>query len=126
MIYCISVFPTVDVLTNAIYSDDLPVIKENIKRTFFETQSKVNKWVSDLKKKIDGDDDDEDVVQPPAQRYHPGISQQSYGTRRSGELGRRSGDRDRYDADPRVLGDDLTGLELRDDECMNLFLISSR
>lgn len=35
--------------------------------------------------------------------------------RRSAD-GRRSGDRDRYDADPQVLGDDFSALELRDAE----------
>lgn len=36
--------------------------------------------------------------------------------RRSGDMGRRSGDRERYDADPQVLGDDFSALELRDGE----------
>lgn len=36
--------------------------------------------------------------------------------RRSGDMGRRSGDRERYDADPQVLGDDFSALELRDSE----------
>lgn len=31
-------------------------------------------------------------------------------------MGRRSGDRERYDADPQVLGDDFSALELRDSE----------
>ncbi|KAI9794826.1 MAG: ubiquitin-binding protein cue5 [Peltula sp. TS41687] len=91
--------------------DDLPVIKENIKRTFFETQSKVNRWVADLRKKIDGEDE------PSNPGYNTSRPQQpSYGSRRSGDLGRRSGERVRYDADPKVLGDDLSGLELRDDD----------
>ena len=30
-------------------------------------------------------------------------------------MGRRSGDRERYDADPQVLGDDFAGLNMRDD-----------
>lgn len=100
-------------------TDDLPVIKENIKRTFLETQSKVNRWVADLKKKIDGEDE------PSTQGYNQGRPQQPYGSRRSGELGRRSGERERYDADPQVLGDDLSGLELRDDESEHACCISS-
>ncbi|KAL9100258.1 MAG: hypothetical protein Q9187_009387, partial [Circinaria calcarea] len=34
---------------------------------------------------------------------------------RSGEYAHRSGDHERYDADPQVLGDDFTGLHLRDE-----------
>jgi hypothetical protein len=40
------------------------------------------------------------------------------GIRKSAETGRRSGERDRYDADPQLLSDDFGHrLELRDDEC---------
>lgn len=101
-------------------TDDLPVIKENIKRTFLETQTKVNRWVADLKKKIDGEDDedeDDEMDHSRTQGFNTGLPPQQYGVvRRSGEFSRRSGDRDRYDADPRVLGDDFAGLELRDEE----------
>ncbi|MCJ1361713.1 ubiquitin-binding protein cue5 [Acarospora aff. strigata] len=98
--------------------DDLPVIRENIRKGFLETQSTVNKWVTSLKKKIDGEDDEDYPPQPPrpAQGYNAGPPQQSYGIRRSGELGRRSGDRDRYDADPQLIGDDFATLQLRDEE----------
>ncbi len=95
-----------------LYADDLPVIKENIRRTFLETQSKVNKWVADLKKKIDGEDPAPD--ESPTQGYGPARS--GFGAQRRGDVGRRSGELDRYDADPHVLGDDLAGLELRDDD----------
>ncbi|KAL4814045.1 hypothetical protein BDW67DRAFT_167014 [Aspergillus spinulosporus] len=98
------------------FDDDLPVIRENIRKGFLETQSKVSSWVQSLKKKIDGeddDDDDEDVNTPSARAY----GEESYGrSRRSGELGRRSGDRERYDADPHVLSDDFSVLELKDSE----------
>jgi hypothetical protein len=90
--------------------DDLPVIRENIKKGFLETQTKVNSWVANLKKRIDGEDVDEEddgYSAPP----------QTYGRpRRSGDMGRRSGDREHYDADPQVLGDDFSALELRDSE----------
>ena len=101
-------------------TDDLPVIRENIRKGFLETQSTVNKWVTSLKKKIDGEDDEDYPPQPPrpAQGYNAGPPQQSYGIRRSGELGRRSGDRDRYDADPQLIGDDFATLQLRDEEGM--------
>ncbi|KAI9676744.1 MAG: ubiquitin-binding protein cue5 [Trizodia sp. TS-e1964] len=97
--------------------DDLPLIKENIRKGFLETQSKVNKWVAEFKKKIDGDDEEEDggYRRTASQGFEPGPSKQSSGPRRSGEYARRSGDRERYDADPRVLGDDFTALDLRDD-----------
>lgn len=92
-------------------ADDLPVIRDNIRQGFMDTQTKVNSWVQNLKKRWDGEEVDN------AQ------SDQSYGeepaysrARRSGDLGRRSGDRERYDADPQLLDDDFAGLELRDSE----------
>ncbi|KAK3170884.1 hypothetical protein OEA41_002968 [Lepraria neglecta] len=94
------------------FDDDLPVIRDNIKKGFLETQSTVNKWVNSLKKKIDGEEED-DSQRPPRQGYQP---QQSYGGRRSNEFGRPSADRERYDADPQVLGDDFAGLSMKDNE----------
>jgi hypothetical protein len=38
--------------------DDLPIIKENLRKGFLETQSRVNGWISNLKKRMDGDGDD--------------------------------------------------------------------
>lgn len=98
--------------------DDLPVIRESIRKGFIETQTKVNSWVNSLKKKIDGEDDDEPPDQPPrpSQMSRAGPSPQPYGIRRSGEFGRRSGDRERYDADPQLIGDDFATLQLRDEE----------
>jgi len=91
-------------------SDDLPVIRENLRKGFLDTQNKVNSWVTNLKKRIDGEEVDEEPSQN--QRESP-----AYGRpRRSGDMGRRSGDRERYDADPQVLGDDFSALELRDSE----------
>lgn len=100
------------------YTDDLPVIRENIKKGFLETQSKVNSWVATLRKKIDGDDDEDDQGRPvqATSSYDTRPSPQVYGNRRSGDLERRSVDRDRYDADPQVLGDDFAGLQMRDHE----------
>ena len=95
--------------------DDLPVIRDNIRKGFLETQSTVNKWVTSLKKRIDGEEEDDFHNQPaaPAQGYAP---QQQYSGRRSSEFSRRSTDRDRYDADPQVLGDDFAGLRMQDNE----------
>jgi len=85
--------------------DDLPVIKENLRKGFLETQSKVNGWITNLKKKIDGEDEDG----PAPQGYNA-----QYRSRRSGD-GRQSGDYNRYDADPQVLGDDFAGIQLNAD-----------
>lgn len=94
--------------------DDLPVIKESLKKGFLETQSKVNGWITNLKKKLDGEDTEEG---PSTQNYNSGQHTQ-YRSRRSGE-GRRSGDYGRYDADPKVLGDDFAGIQLNEDGSKN-------
>jgi len=92
--------------------DDLPVIKENLRKGFLETQSKVNSWISDIKKRLDGDSPEESP---------PGSARPSNQYARSGnrtatefENPRRSSRDGGYDADPRVLSDDFTHLELRD------------
>ncbi|KAL9606081.1 MAG: hypothetical protein Q9179_000761 [Wetmoreana sp. 5 TL-2023] len=98
--------------------DDLPIIRDNIKKGFLETQSKVNSWVANLKKKIDGEDDDDFEGRPPpaGSGYNTGAPRQhSFGSR-NGDYPRRSADQDRYDADPQVLGDDFSNLQLRDEE----------
>ncbi|KAL4905723.1 hypothetical protein BDW74DRAFT_12253 [Aspergillus multicolor] len=93
------------------FDDDLPVIRENIRKGFLDTQSKVSSWVQNLKKRIDGEDEEE------ATHVARGYGDENCGRpRRSGDLGRRSGDRERYDADPQVLSDDFSALELRDSE----------
>lgn len=101
-------------------ADSLQVIGEKLKKSFLETQSVVSTWI---KKKIDGDEDEDEAYQHrptqparPATNYGPRSSPQQYGNRRSREFERRSVDRDRYDADPHVLGDDLATLQLRDHE----------
>ncbi|RDL39040.1 uncharacterized protein BP5553_03380 [Venustampulla echinocandica] len=80
--------------------DDLPIIKENLKKGFLETQTKVNGWITNLKKRIDGIDDDDDEMSSTQQGHKPGNA--PYRSRRSGD-GRQSGDYNRYDADPHVL-----------------------
>ncbi|KAL7623982.1 ubiquitin-binding protein cue5 [Parahypoxylon ruwenzoriense] len=90
--------------------DDLPVIKENLRKGFLETQTKVNTWFTNLKKKIDGEyDENEDETQPSKHQRHGGMG------RRSGEGYRRSADYNRYDADPQVLSDDFAGMTLHPD-----------
>ena len=93
----------------------MPILKDNIKKGFLETQSTVNKWVNSLKKKIDGEEEDDFQGRPTQQGYPP---RQRFGSRRSGEFGRRSAEREHYDADPQVLGDDFAGLQMRDNEGM--------
>ncbi|KAK9782931.1 hypothetical protein SCAR479_01274 [Seiridium cardinale] len=89
--------------------DDLPVIRENLRKGFLETQTKVNSWFTNLKKRIDGEYDSEEDESQPSRRTQPGSSQ------RPGEPGRRSTDYDRYDADPQVLSDDFAGIRLNPD-----------
>jgi hypothetical protein len=87
------------------------VIRDNIRKGFFETQSKVNSWMQNLKKRMDGE---ETEGEQSGQGYNEA---QGYSRpRHSGDMGRRSGDREHYDADPQVLSDDLTALELKDTE----------
>ncbi|KAL8775719.1 MAG: hypothetical protein Q9209_000215 [Squamulea sp. 1 TL-2023] len=95
--------------------DDLPVIRDNIKKGFLETQAKVNSWVTNFKKKIDGEDDDDFQGPPPsATSGYIAATTRPSSSGRSGEYTRRSADHDRYDADPQVLGDDFTNLQLKD------------
>lgn len=89
--------------------DDLPIIKENLRKGFLETQSKVNGWITNLKKKIDGEDEEDGS---PNQPYSS--TNAPHRSRRSGD-GRQSGDYNRYDADPQVLGDDFAGIQLNSD-----------
>ncbi|KAJ5160544.1 uncharacterized protein N7482_007548 [Penicillium canariense] len=96
------------------FEDDLPVIRDNFRKGFLETQTKVNSWFGNLKKQFNGEDEDEEERRS-SQQYEQQTS--AFGRpRRSGEPGRRSGDRERYDADPQVLGDDFSALNLRDGE----------
>ncbi|KAH9908005.1 hypothetical protein F4778DRAFT_457196 [Xylariomycetidae sp. FL2044] len=90
--------------------DDLPVIRENLRKGFVETQSKVNTWFTNLKKKMDGEyDSEEDESQPSRHRHQGNMG------RPGGEGSRRSADYHRYDADPQVLSDDFAGMKLQPD-----------
>lgn len=72
----------------------------------------MNAWVQNFKKKLEGDDDEPRSSGGYGQGYGEGYNR----PRRSGDSARRSGDRERYDADPQVLSDDFSALELRDAE----------
>ena len=109
-----------------VLADELPQIKENVRKGFLETQTKVNRWITDFRKKLDGEDNDDPYdgptrqdSPPRRQNYGPSQSEQLYGIRRSADVSRKSTDKDRYDLDNRVLDDDFTALELRDDEGMS-------
>lgn len=85
--------------------DDLPVIRENLRKGFLETQTKVNGWITNLRKKIEENFDESEE----------GMQRQRQTFQRQGEASRRSGDYDRYDADPQVLSDDFAGMKFSAD-----------
>jgi hypothetical protein len=89
--------------------DDLPVIRENLRKGFLDTQTKVNSWITNLRKRIE-----EEFDGPDDGSHGQAQGQQQ---RRSGEPSRRSNDYDRYDADPQVLGDDFASIKLNADGC---------
>ncbi|ODV91579.1 hypothetical protein CANCADRAFT_73015 [Tortispora caseinolytica NRRL Y-17796] len=84
--------------------DDLPEIRENLTKGFKDTRTKVNTWVENLRKKLDGEEDD-------SSQYD------SYGSRRYGQGQGRPARRRRggYDDDHRMLDDDFDRLAMRDD-----------
>lgn len=112
------------------FDDELPEIGRNIQQGFMQTQKTVNGWLNNLKKRIDGDEEDEDLYSGSRptrsgsgqfqgrQNYGPSQSEQMYGIRRSADVQRRSVEASRnYDADPHELDDStFQRLELRDDE----------
>lgn len=116
------------------FDDDLPEIGRNIQEGFMETQKRVNSWITNFKKKIDGEDEEDDLYNssqsgsrqntgnwPPRQDFGASQAEQLYGIRKAAEQqqqqARRSTETQRYDADPRELSEDeFTRLELRDDE----------
>lgn len=89
--------------------DDLPIIRENLRQGFFETQTKVNSWIDLLKKKIE-DNFDESEGGQNYNNHNSSNTNSGYG--RTGEPSRRSGD---YDADPQVLSDDFAGMRFNSD-----------
>lgn len=86
--------------------DDLPVIRENLRKGFVETQSKVNSWIANFKKKLD------DAFEEEEEEHRQSTA---YGRRPGEPSSRRSGDYERYDADPHVITDDFAGIKLSAD-----------
>ena len=91
------------------FDEDLPVIKENIKKGFIETQTKVTGWFNDFKKRIDGESPE---TSPPASARNSSSSYSRAGTRGQQRGGYDTVGRPSYDADPKVLSDDFTHLNV--------------
>ncbi|RKU47394.1 ubiquitin-binding protein cue5 [Coniochaeta pulveracea] len=87
--------------------DDLPEIKESLRKGFVETQTKVNSWFTNIKKKLEEQFDDNDAEE------RAGAS--SFIGRPTRNQQRRSADYDRYDADPAMLSDDFAGMQFNND-----------
>ncbi|KAL2021144.1 hypothetical protein VTK56DRAFT_7450 [Thermocarpiscus australiensis] len=100
--------PQDDEREHSFLEDELPVIKESLRKGFLETQTKVNTWFTNLKKKIDETFDEDDEP-----RAAQGSS--SFMGRPSRVQTRRSADYDRYDADPELLSDDFAGMKFHND-----------
>jgi hypothetical protein len=110
--------------------DDLPEIGRNIQQGFMDTQKKVNSWITNLKKRLDGDGDDEDLYTssqsssrqntgswPRRNDFGSSQQEQIQGIRKLSEQQRRSTETQRYDADPHEFREDeFERLELRDEE----------
>ncbi|KAK2066297.1 hypothetical protein P8C59_000127 [Phyllachora maydis] len=88
--------------------DELPVIKENLRKGFVETQNKFNSWITTLKKRIDGQFDERP-------ENEPGHGSDSFIGRPTRDQSRRSAEYDRYDADPELLSDDFAGMKFHND-----------
>lgn len=134
--------PSNDDRDYSFFDDELPVIQQNLKQGFLQTQTRVNKWISDFRKRIDGDEpvdasssdplyaDQARPSQPARHNFGASqasqlrgiqrLSQQQQGNAAAGAMSagastRRNRSADRYDADPKELGDNLDELYLDDD-----------
>ena len=111
-------------------ANDLPVIKKNLEQGFKETQSKVNSWITGLRKRIDGDDASDILAGQGTggerQNFGPSQADQLRGIRKTADLNRarRSMDTERYDADAPALGEDFGALALHDDGNSYIFILS--
>lgn len=95
--------------------DDLPVIRDNLRKGFEETQKQVNGWITNIRKKIEENFDESEEGGPSGQGQQGQQGQQQYGQYARQGQGRRSGDYHRYDADPQVLSDDFAGMKFAPD-----------
>ncbi|KAK9325825.1 hypothetical protein V1517DRAFT_313624 [Lipomyces orientalis] len=91
------------------FDDDLPVIKENLVQGFNETRARVNEWVANFKKKLDGDDN------PSTDYYASAGSGRAYSsTARPTSYNYRIGRQSSYDNDPTELDGNFSHLNLVD------------
>jgi hypothetical protein len=90
--------------------DDLPAIRENLRKGFVETQTKVTSWFNDIKNKIEKEWNDDDGEGASSRNRSDFMGRPSRdGTRRSGDYDHR------YDADPELLSDDFAGMKFNSD-----------
>jgi hypothetical protein len=92
---------------HSFFDDDLPVIKESLRKGFMETQTKVNSWFTNIKKKLDEQFDENEAEQT--------VGGSAFIGRPTRNQQRRSADYDRYDADPELLSDDFAGMKFNND-----------
>jgi hypothetical protein len=93
--------------------DDLPVIRENLRKGFQDTQATVNRWFQGVKKKFDETFDDREEGEGSE-------GPRPYQGRPSRDNTRRSNDYDHYDADPELLSDDFAGMKFNADGSRSL------
>lgn len=102
-------------------SNELPEIRKNLQQGFQQTQSTVNSWINNFKKRINPEESDEIVsgqgTGGQRQNFGPSQRDQLRGIRTNAQAmrDRRSMDNDRYDADAPALSENFGDLELRDD-----------
>ncbi|KAK9365471.1 hypothetical protein V1509DRAFT_378197 [Lipomyces kononenkoae] len=95
------------------FDDDLPIIKDNLIQGFNETRTRVNEWVANFRKKLDGEDTKTDYYASAGsgRAYSSTARQPSYNYR----IGRQSS----YDRDPTELDGNFSHLNLVDNAASN-------
>jgi hypothetical protein len=99
------------------FDDDLPEIKESFQKGFNETKVKVSSWMTNLRKKIDGEEGQPGIFGALGGTGTPRSSNDEYrrrSTERPSGDGRHGHDK-YYDRDPAEIADDFRGISLRDD-----------
>lgn len=83
------------------FDDELPQLRDNLTKGFNETKDKVNSWVENLKKKIDGDDKNPGVF---AGLFGGNGNENNGSNARYGGSGSKSGFTHYYDKDGNITG----------------------
>ncbi|KAK9382170.1 uncharacterized protein V2V93DRAFT_366646 [Kockiozyma suomiensis] len=94
------------------FDDDLPIIKENLSRGFQETRSRVNEWVANFKKKIDGEDDDSTAYYSSG--GSSGAPRKKTRPPRQAQYDYSIGGQQSYDKDPTELDGNFAHLNLKE------------